>query len=147
MNSSGASRVILIIAALAFAGQISTAAEEAKKKAPKAPSPVAQPGIQSTKASGADKVAKSRACTGLAPVIKKVVPDEGKPGDKVTLTGENFGDPGCVAGVSFGPGSPAKFTHLDSGTVTAVVPAGKRGIALLTLTNSTGEDSKPFLRK
>jgi hypothetical protein len=147
MNISSSGRVVLIFAALAFAGQMSMAAEDAKNKAMKPGAAQPGQGIQSTKASGAEKVAQSHACAGVAPKIKTVVPDEGKTGDKITITGENFGDAGCVTGVSFGPGSPAKFTHVNSGRVTAVVPEGKRGIKLLTLTNSTGEDSKPFLRK
>src|SRR5205085_11548840 len=105
------------------------------------------PGILATKASGADKVARSRSCSGVTPKIKKVSPDEGATGTKVTITGENFGDAGCVSGVSFGPGGAAKFSQLDDKTVTVTVPDGKRGLELLTLTGFTGEDSKPFLRK
>jgi hypothetical protein len=153
MKISTVTGSILVLALLAFTGQSVTmaSAEEPKKekKVLKTAGPVAQPGggIQSTKASGADKVAKSQVCNGTVPKIKKVTPDEGKTGDKITITGESFGDIGCLRGVSFGPGSPAKFTHMNGGTVTAIVPEGKRGIELLTLTNSTGEDSKPFLRK
>ena len=145
--------MVSIVAMVAWVGQVGTAAaaDEAKptKKAVKTSAPVAQPGggIKSTKASGADKVAKARSCSGVTPKIKKVTPDEGKAGDKVTITGENFGDAGCVSGVSFGPGHSAKFTQQDEKTVTATVPDGKRGLAMLTLTGFTGEDSKPFLRK
>ena len=102
--------------------------------------------VESTKASGAAIVTKSRSCVGDTPKIAKVQPDEGKPGDKVTVTGVNFGAPGCLTTVSFGPGSEAKFTQLGDTSLTATVPAGaKRGIKLLTLTAATGEDSKPFL--
>jgi len=80
-------------------------------------------------------------------MIKKVTPDEGKTGDKVTIAGENFGEPGCVSMVSFGPGGAAKFTQVDDRTITVMVPEGKKGIELLTVTGFTGEDSKPFLRK
>ncbi len=104
--------------------------------------------VESTKASGAAIVTKSRSCVGDTPKITKVQPDEGKPGDKVTVTGMNFGAPGCLTTVSFGPGSEAKFTQLSDSSLTATVPAGaKRGIKLLTLTAATGEDSKPFLVK
>ncbi len=112
---------------------------------------IAQPGggIQSTKAKAAESsgMKKGQNCATQGPKVKKVSPDEGKTGDKVTITGERFGQPGCVAMVSFGPGSPAKFTHVDDKTLTAVVPDGKNGLELLTVTGSVGVDSKPFLRK
>jgi hypothetical protein len=127
------------------------AAEEPKKdqKTIKTAVSVPQPGggIKSTRASGAEKVARSRSCSGATPKIKKVTPDEGRTGDRVTITGEYFGEPGCLSGVSFGPGRPAKFTQADDKTVTATVPDGKRGLQMLTVTGFTGEDSKPFLRK
>jgi hypothetical protein len=153
MNISSTGRLVLFVAVFAAAGYMNTqvSAEEPKtdqKKVVKTAGPAGPGGgIQSTKASGANKVAKDRVCSGVTPKIKKVSPDEGKTGDKITLTGENFGSAGCISGVSFGPGSPAKFTQVNDGTVTTVVPGGKRGIALLSLTNSGGEDSKPFLRK
>jgi hypothetical protein len=154
MNITSTGRLVLLVTVFAFAGYTNTqvSAGEPKiitKKIVKAVGPAGQPGggIQSTKASGANKVAKDRVCSGVTPKIKKVSPDEGKTGDKITLTGENFGSAGCISGVSFGPGSPAKFTQVNDGTLTTVVPGGKRGIALLSLTNSGGEDSKAFLRK
>ncbi len=154
MNITSTGRLALFVAVFAVAGYMNTqvSAEEPKtdkKKVIKTAAPVGQPGggIQSTKASGADKVAKARVCSGVMPKINKVSPDEGRAGDKITITGQNFGDAGCISGVSFGPGSPAKFTQVNDGTVTTVVPGGKRGIALLSLTNSGGQDSKPFLRK
>jgi hypothetical protein len=103
--------------------------------------------VQSTKASGASIVAKSKSCVGETPQIVKVKPDEGKAGETVTITGRNFGSPGCMRSVSFGPGNPAKFTHESDSTVTATVPSGKRGNVILTLTTASGEDSKPFLAK
>lgn len=103
--------------------------------------------VQSTRASGAAIVAKSKSCVGETPEIAKVKPDEGKAGETVTITGRNFGSPGCLRSVSFGPGNPAKFTHDSDSTVTATVPSGKRGNVILTLTTASGEDSKPFLAK
>lgn len=145
-------RLIVIAAVLAFGGYLGTPAAAEQPKAGKIVKTtgfagVVGGGIVSTKASGAAKVAKARTCTGDAPQIKTVSPDEGRTGDKVTITGTHFGAAGCVSGVSFGPGGPAKFTQVDDRTVTTVVPGGKRGIELLSLTNSTGGDSKPFLRK
>jgi hypothetical protein len=84
----------------------------------------------------------------MAPKIEKVKPDEGKAGDKVTIAGSSFGAKGCLTAVSFGPGNPAKFEHVNETTVTATVPAvKKKGIHLLTVTTASGEDSKAFLVK
>jgi len=144
---------VLVVTLLAFTGywaSPSLAGEQnAEKKVVKTAGSNGQPGggIHSIKASGADKVSKSQNCTGVPPKIKKVSPDEGRSGDKITITGTHFGAAGCVSGVAFGPGSPAKFTQVNDGTVTAIVPQGTRGIELLSLTNSMGGDSKPFLRK
>src|SRR6185503_12203088 len=98
------------LAGPAVAGELSAGKRPAKSDAP-----VVQPGggIESSKASGATKVAKSQVCKGIVPKIKKVSPDEGKAGDKITITGEHFGEAGCVSGVAFGPGSPAKFTQVN----------------------------------
>jgi hypothetical protein len=153
MNISFTGRLVLILALLAFTGYLASPAVAGERSAGTRPVKTdglaVQPGggIESTKASGANKVAKSQICKGVVPKIKKVSPDEGRTGDKITITGEHFGEAGCVSGVAFGPGSPAKFTQVNDGTVTAVVPEGTRGIELLSLTNSIGEDSKPFLRK
>ena len=104
--------------------------------------------VESTKASGASIVAESRACGAISPKIDKVKPDEGRAGDKVTITGENFGSPGCLATISFGPGSSAQFTQSGDNSVTATVPKeARRGIKLLIVTTTAGEDSKPFLVK
>ncbi len=119
----------------------------AKKEKAAQPAKDAKPKSGATKASGAAIVAKSKACVGDTPKIEKVKPDEGKTGEKVTITGKNFGPPGCLSIVSFGPGSPAKFVHQDDATVTATVPGAKKGLRLLTITTASGEDSKPFLVK
>ena len=100
-----------------------------------------------TKASGAGFVDKATACFGETHKIESIKPDEGKSGDKVTITGKNFGAPGCLSSVSFGPGSPATFVHVDETTVTATVPSGRKGVRLLTVTTASGEDSKPFFVK
>ncbi|MDO8546546.1 MAG: hypothetical protein Q7R68_04215, partial [Nitrospirales bacterium] len=91
-------RVMGILAAVAFAGQFGLAvAADEPKKVKEAPA-VAKPGggIQSNKAKASEspRLTKGRVCSGETPKIKKVTPDEGKPGDKVTITGENFGDAG-----------------------------------------------------
>jgi len=151
MTMTPVARVVGILAVFTFVGEVglAVAAEETKKE--KASAATAQPGggIQSNKAKASEspRLTKGKSCSGATPKIKKVTPDEGKTGDKVTIAGENFGEPGCVSMVSFGPGGAAKFTQVDDRTITVTVPDGKKGIELLTVTGFTGEDSKPFLRK
>ena len=96
----------------------------------------------------AEKAAKGNACFGEAPKINKLTPDEGKAGTKVTITGTKFGSVDCLRGVSFGPGNAADFKMKDDTTITATVPkGGRKGLAILTVTTASGEDSKPFLLK
>ncbi|MCE7978501.1 MAG: hypothetical protein DYH03_15520 [Nitrospira sp. NTP1] len=100
------------------------------------------------KYASAETAAKAQACFGEAPGIESIQPDEGQAGDKVTITGRNFGPAECLRSLSFGPGNSATF-KLDSPThITATVPAGKRkGMAIMTVTTASGEDSKGFLLK
>ena len=89
-------RVVGILAAVVFAGQVglAAAADEPKKekKAQEAPA-AGQPGggIQSNKAKASEspRLTKGVSCAGDMPKIKKITPDEGKAGDKVTITGED----------------------------------------------------------
>jgi hypothetical protein len=149
-------RIVGVLAAIAFAGQfgLAAAADEPKpkkEKAAKEAPATGQPGggIQSNKAQAANspRLTKGQSCAGDVPQIKKITPDEGKTGDKVTITGDHFGAPGCVSGVSFGPGGAAKFTQVDDTTITATVPAGNKGMEFLTVTGFTGSSTKLFLRK
>ena len=115
------------------------AAPEAKAPKPKADKP---------KFKTAETAGKANACFGEAPKITKLTPDEGKTGDQVTITGAKFGGADCLRGVSFGPGHAAKFTLKNDTTITARVPAGgRKGLAMLTVTTASGEDSKAFLVK
>ena len=90
---------------------------------------------------------KSIGCFGEAPKLDKVTPDEGKAGDKVTITGTSFGETACLRGVSFGPGHPAQFQQNKDSITTTVPSGGKKGLVLLTVTTASGENSKPFLVK
>lgn len=100
------------------------------------------------KYASAETAAKAQACFGEAPKIESIKPDEAKTGEKVTISGRNFGPVECLRSLSFGPGYPATF-KLDSPTqITATVPDGRRkGMAMLTVTTASGEDSKAFLVK
>jgi hypothetical protein len=140
--------VIGVVALLALAGPAAPAwsadqPKPAKKeKAARAAKPTAG------KPAGGDLAAKGQACFGDTPRIEKVKPDTVKAGDKVRITGANFGARGCLRSVSFGPGNPAKFTHESETAVTAVVPpVKKKGMALLSVTTASGEASTPVLVK
>ena len=127
----------------------------ADEKAKPAKKPKASPAAKAPKSKmdkpkfqTAEKAAQAKACFGEAPRIEKLTPDEGKAGDKITITGMNFGSADCLRGVSFGPGHGAEFRLKDDNTLTATVPkGGRKGLAIVTVTTASGEDSKPFLVK
>jgi IPT/TIG domain-containing protein len=95
----------------------------------------------------AETAGKAPSCFGEAPKLDKLTPDEGKAGDKVTITGTDFGAVTCLRGVSFGPGHPAQFQQTNDSITTIVPSGGKKGLVLLTVTTASGENSKPFLVK
>ena len=95
----------------------------------------------------AETVGKADSCFGEAPTLDKLTPDEGKAGDRVIVTGTNFGEAACLRGVSFGPGHPAQFQQTIDSITTTVPSGGKKGLVLLTVTTASGENSKPFLVK
>jgi len=126
------------------------AAEKAKPSKKKAAPEAKAPKSKADKPTfhTAETAGKAKACFGEAPQITKLTPDEGKPGDKVTIIGTKFGSADCLRGVSFGPGHSATFTMKDETTITATVPkGGRKGLAIVTVTTASGEDSKPFLVK
>jgi hypothetical protein len=98
--------------------------------------------------SSAETAARAQACFGEAPKIESITPDEGKAGDKVTITGRNFGSVECIRSLSFGPGHLAVY-QLESGDriKTTVPTGGRKGLAMVTVTTASGEDSKAFLVK
>src|SRR5690349_2152387 len=101
---------------LAAAHAQAFAADQAKPSKKPKPSPEAKaPKSKTDKRTynTAEKAAKGSACFGEAPKIEKLTPDEGKAGDKVTITGKNFGSVDCLRGVSFGPGNAADFKMKD----------------------------------
>lgn len=127
------------------------AAEQAKPAKKPKPSPEAKaPKSKADKPTyqTAEKAAKANACFGEAPHIEKLTPDEGKAGDTITIKGTKFGSADCLRGVSFGPGHAATFKMKNETTITATVPkGGRKGLAIVTVTTASGEDSKPFLVK
>ena len=157
MDTAIGTRIMVAIGVLALSlaamRQTSTWAAEpvAKEKTMKKPAQTRTnaPAKKSTSTKSAmpETAGKSTACFGEAPKLDKVTPDEGKAGDKVTITGSSFGTTACLRGVSFGPGHPAQF-HQTNDSITATVPkGGKKGLVLLSVTTASGENSKPFLVK
>ncbi len=145
-----------------------TAAEDIKKPAAQVPASAAKKapekksaikgGSQKTPSASAkspvpqyasaETATKAQACFGEAPRIQSVTPDEGKAGEKITISGKGFGPAGCLRSLSFGPGYPAAFTFVNDTQITATVPTGRRkGMAMMTVTTASGEDSKGFLVK
>lgn len=129
----------------------SPAAESGKPAAkPKAAAKSVAPKTKSadTKYQSAETAGKAPACFGMAPGIEKVSPDEGKAGDKVTITGTNFGNSDCLRSVAFGPGHAATFKIESDSKISTTVPSGgRKGLAMLTVTTASGEASKTFLVK
>ncbi len=115
---------------------------------PKSPAPkVAAPIVPAPKFASAETAGEAPSCFGEAPTLDKLTPDEGKAGDRVIITGTNFGEGACLRGVSFGPGAPAQFQQTDDSIETTVPSGGKKGLVLLTVTTASGENSRPFLVK
>ena len=129
-----------------WAAEPGTQEKKAKKPAQARTNALAQ---KSTAAKPAmpETAGKSTACFGEAPKLDKVTPDEGKAGDKVTITGSSFGEAACLRGVSFGPGHPAQFQQTKDSITTTVPNGGQKGLVLLTVTTASGENSKAFLVK
>ena len=120
----------------------------ASAPAPKSPAPKATaPQVAAPKFATAETAGNAPSCFGEAPNLDKLTPDEGEAGDKVTITGTNFGEAACLRGVSFGPGSPAQFQQTEDSIATTVPSGGKKGLVLLTVTTASGENSRPFLVK
>jgi hypothetical protein len=157
MYSATGSRIAVAIGVLALSlvaiSQTSTwaaepvAKEKTVKKSAKMGTSAPAPKITAQKSTTEETEGKTLGCFGEAPKLDKVSPDEGKAGDKVTITGSSFGTAACLRGVSFGPGQPAQFHQTDDSITTTVPSGGKKGLVLLSVTTASGENSKPFLVK
>ena len=96
----------------------------------------------------AETAAKATSCFGGAPQIDQLVPDEGRPGVRVTTTGTEFGSPDCLRSVSFGSGQAPFFTIKNESTILTTIPTGgRKGLVIVTVTTASGEDSKAFIVK
>lgn len=82
------------------------------------------------------------------PKILAVEPDEAKPGEKVSIKGENFGTKECFHGVSFSAAGQMKidYTFIDETTIEATVPDVHSGISFIDIVAGGGNArSKGFL--
>ena len=157
VNVGQAPKITVAIGVLAICwaatSPVGTWAAEPGKQATKAKKPAQvrtsalAPKATAPKFASAETAGKAQSCFGEAPKLDKLTPDEGKAGDRVTITGTNFGAAACLRGVSFGPGHPAQFQQTNDSITTIVPSGGKKGLVLLTVTTASGENSKPFLVK
>ena len=97
-----------------------------------------------------DSVDKAPVCDNRArPKITKVEPDPMKPGDKVTIQGENFGKKECFHGVSFGggglDGAKTSYQLVNETTVEATVPDVKPGLSRVNVVTSGGSSQAIIL--
>jgi len=106
---------------------------------------------ESIKGFDAAKVERDPVCDrNKRPRIAKVEPDEVKPGDKVVISGENFGTKECFHTVTFSSASktPVEFKFLSDSAVEATVPETKAGMSFIIIVAGGGSaQSKPLLIK
>jgi hypothetical protein len=104
---------------------------------------------ESIKGFDENKVNKDPVCDRTRrPVITKVEPDEAKPGDHVTIKGENFGTKECLHGVTFSSaaGTKVEYKYINESTIEATVPSAKPGMTFVIVVSGAGSaQSKPLL--
>lgn len=82
------------------------------------------------------------------PKILSVEPDEAKPGEKITIKGENFGTQECFHGVAFSAAgsTPIQYSFIDEATIIATVPDVPPGMSFIDIVAGGGSArSKAFL--
>ncbi|MBI3805979.1 MAG: IPT/TIG domain-containing protein [Nitrospirae bacterium] len=108
-------------------------------------------GTESIKGSDAVKVERDPICDRTKhPRIAKVEPDEAKPGDKIIISGENFGTKECFHTVTFSAAShiPVAFKFMSDSAIEAIVPDAKAGMSFIIIVSGGGSaQSKPVLIK
>ncbi len=108
-------------------------------------------GTESIKGFDAAKVERDPICDRTKPPrIAKVEPDEAKSGDKVVITGENFGTKECFHTVTFSAAShiPVAFKFMSDSSIEAIVPDAKAGMSFVIIVTGGGSaQSKPVLIK
>lgn len=105
--------------------------------------------MESIKGSDSDKVERDPICDrSKRPRIAKVEPDDVKPGEKVVISGENFGTKECFHTVTFSASPKAKvdYKFVNDSTIEATVPDAKAGMSFLIIVAGGGSaQSKPLL--
>jgi hypothetical protein len=105
--------------------------------------------VESIHGSDDNRIAKDPVCDrSKRPKIITVEPDEAKPGQKVTIKGENFGTKECFHGVAFSAAGQAKidFTFVNETTIEATVPDVQPGMSFIDIIAGGGNArSKAFL--
>lgn len=82
------------------------------------------------------------------PKIITVEPDEAKPGQTITIRGEQFGTKDCFRGVAFSAAGSSKidYRYVNETTVEATVPDVRPGMSFIDVVASGGNArSKAFL--
>ena len=93
-------------------------------------------------------VAKAPTCdNSIHPKIIKVTPDSVKPGQKIKITGKNFGKKACFQKVSFGATKAKKFRYVSDNTLEATVPKMKPGLAPVNILTAGGSSEFILLIK
>jgi hypothetical protein len=108
-------------------------------------------GTESIKGFDAGKVERDPICDrSKHPRIAKVEPDEAKPGDRVIISGENFGTKECFHAVTFSAASTTlvNFTFISDSAIEATVPEATAGMSFVIIVAGGGSaQSKPVLIK
>jgi len=84
------------------------------------------------------KVAHSACDYRARPTITMVTPTHVKPGQRITISGKNFGTKHCFHSVSFGPKSTDAWTYVSPTTVEATVPNLLPGAVPVTVSTEAG---------
>ncbi len=104
---------------------------------------------ESIKGHDEQKVAKDPVCdSSRKPRILRVEPDEAKPGETITINGENFGTRDCFRGVAFSAAGPAKIDYkfVNDTTLEVIVPDVQPGMSFIDVVAGGGNArSKAFL--
>ena len=104
---------------------------------------------ESIKGFDAEKVERDPVCDlGKRPRITKVEPDDVKPGDKVVISGENFGTKECFHTVTFSasPEASVDYKFVNDSTIEVTVPDAKAGMSFVIIVAGGGSaQSKPLL--
>lgn len=104
---------------------------------------------ESIKGHDEQHVSKDPVCdSSRKPKILGVEPDEAKPGDRITIKGENFGTRDCFRGVAFSAAGPAQIDYkfVNDTTVEATVPDVRPGMSFIDVVAGGGTArSKAFL--